>query len=303
MTRPHLVAIVGGNGFLGRALTTKLLADTDWHIRIVSHSGETFAVPDSAQGRVTFVAGNVLDEASISQALQAVDTAYYFVHMMGQKGGDFYDMELRAAETFRKVIDASSVQRLVYMGGLGNDKDTLSKHLASRHRSGKILSSAHINVIELRASMIIGKGSVGFDIITNLVDKLPIMLLPNTAATKTQPIILADALEYLQQAATVQLQQDEIVEIGGPEVLSYKQIYRLHAKHINKHRLVLRAPFVPAWLEAKFLDYFTPAVHARIGQAMVESLGNEMVVTSQRARQLFPAITPQPIEPTVRRLA
>lgn len=297
------IGIVGGSGFLGKNLTGYLLEHSDWEITIISHNNKMFPVQDTFAKRVKFLNGDVLKPASISESITGLDVVYYFIHMMGQKDGDLYELEQNAAKIFKQAIEKSSVKRVIFMGGLGSDSDSLSKHLSSRHRTGTILRSLDIDVLEFQASMIIGKGSVAFDIMANLVDRLPIMPLPKTSATLTQPILLDDVLSYLHAAATVPIDKNIIVQIGGPQPMSYEEIYRAYAKASSKRRLVIRTPFVPAWLEVQFLDFFTPTVHARIGKAMVESLGNEMIVTSDTAEKLFPDIHPKSVASGIERLA
>lgn len=297
------IAIVGGSGFLGRNLTHFILKNTKWDITIISHHNKDFSLGDVEKLRVNFINADVFDIDAITSALKGVDVAYYFVHMMGQKHGDLYTLEENAAQSFKKAMEHSSVKRLVYMGGLGNDKDKLSKHLASRHKTGRILRSLDREVIEFQASMVIGRGSVAFDIIANLVDKLPIMPLPKSSSTLTQPITLADALEYLYQAATVKLNTNMVIQIGGPKVMSYEDIYRLYAKVSSKKRIVIRTPFIPLWFEALFLDLFTPKIHTRIGKAMVESLSNEMIITSSTAADMFPALKPKGVMTSIIELA
>ena len=293
------IAIVGGSGFLGKNLTFYMLKKTDWNITIIAQHNKVFQLSESDKKRVTFINADVFDTETITRSLKGIEVAYYFVHMMGQKAGDLYALEEKAALSFKQAIENSSVNRLIYMGGLGSDKDKLSKHLLSRHKTGKILRSLDREVIEFQASMVIGRGSVAFDIIANLVDKLPIMPLPRSSSTLTQPIRLADALEYLLQAATVKIESNIVVQIGGPNVISYEDIYRLYAELSSKKRIVIRVPLIPAWFEALFLDLFTPKVHARIGKAMVESLSNEMIVTSSVAKEIFTNIHPKDIKDNI----
>ena len=297
------IGIVGGSGFLGKNLTNYLLKNSNWDVSVISHHHKTFPVIDEYLNRVTFVEGDALNLKSITQSIAGLDVVYYFIHMMGRKDGDMYELEEKAANIFKQAVKKSSVNRVIFMGGLGDDADALSKHLSSRHRTGTILRSINVNVIEFQASMIIGKGSVAFDIMANLVDRLPIMPLPKTSSTLTQPILLADVLKYLYAAATVSIKQNCIVQIGGPEQLTYEELYRAYAKASSKKRLIIRTPFVPAWIEAQFLDLFTPTVHARIGKAMVESLGNRMVVTSKAAEGLFPHIKPHDVSSKIKSLA
>ena len=288
-----VIAIVGASGFLGTHLITHVLETTDYDVRAVSRRATAITSAAKYQQRLTTIDANVLDEAEMTIALEGVDIAYYFVHMMGQLNKDFYTQEAVAANRFSAAVIAAGVQRVVYMGGLGDDHEQLSPHLASRHNTGTILRENCPLVLEFRASMIIGKGSISYDIITHLVHKLPVMTLPRWCISWTQPIALADALSYLVAGATVPLTHSQIVEIGGPEVITYRNLYKLYANWVGRHPLLIRLPFLPEWLGGWWLNLFTPRGHAKIGRVMVQSLSNAMVVTHDQAAQLFPQIKPR----------
>lgn len=289
------IAIVGGTGFLGKNLTKHLLKNTSYYIKVISSSGNHIVgIPPS--DRVSYIKADVLDPRSLGNAIISSDIVYYLIHMMASRQGNFYELEERAANNMVKAVAMSSVKRVIYMGGLGDDTDQLSKHLASRHKTGDILRLSNATVIEFRASMIVGKGSVAYDIIANLVEKLPIMPLPRETITKTQPILLNDMLNYLLEAIHIEISSSIVIEVGGPKVYSYEELYKIYAKNCNLHRYVVRMTFVPAWIEAMFLDIFTPKHHSRIGKAMVESLKNDMVVKSEDHSKYFPSVHPSDIK-------
>lgn len=290
-----VIAIIGATGFLGTNLLRHLYEQTDYDVRAVSRTASSLNLPASYRQRFTTIDADILDEDQMTTALLGVDVAYYFVHMMGQANKDFYTQEAVAANRFSAAVIAAGVKRVVYMGGLGNDHEQLSAHLSSRHNTGTILRENCPLVLEFRASMIIGKGSISYDIITHLVHKLPIMTLPRWCISLTQPLALSDALDYLLAAATVPLQHSQIVEIGGPEVLTYRQLYKLYANWTGRHPLLVRLPFLPEWLGGWWLNLFTPPGHAKIGRVMVHSLSNAMVVTHDQAERLFPDIKPKPL--------
>jgi len=216
--------------------------------------------------------------------------------MMAQKKLDFAVAETKAAESFCAAAINSNIKRVIYLGGLGNDNDKLSKHLASRHKTGEILKQGLPQLIEFRASMVIGHGSISYDIITNLIHKLPILTLPKWAKTLTQPIGLSDALAYLIAALELGLKESLIIEIGGPEQLSYGDLMKRYAAWKNKKMIIIKLHIIPVSVAAWWLNLFTPATHAKIGRIMVESLSNPMVVTNDKARQLFPDIHPKRLE-------
>lgn len=290
-----IVAIIGASGFLGRSLITATLDHTNHSIRAISRHASSLIIDDAYLSRVSLYDADIFDEERMMELMLGVDVAYFFVHMMGQRNKDFYGQEALAAHRFSASVIAAGVKRVVFMGGLGNDNEQLSEHLLSRHNTGTILRENLPLVIELRASMIIGKGSISFDIIESLVHTLPVMVLPRWSTTLTQPITLHDALQYLIAAASVPAVHHEIVEVGGPDVMSYKDLYKLYASSIGRRPLIIRLPFLPEWLGGWWLNLFTPPNHAKIGRIMVHSMSNAMVVTHDRAAELFPDIHPDHI--------
>ena len=215
---------------------------------------------------------------------------------MSQNKIDFAEAESRAAESFCMAAINTNIKRVIYLGGLGNDDEKLSKHLASRHKTGQILMSKLNQVIEFRASMVIGKGSISYDIVTNLIHKLPILTLPKWAKTLTQPIGLNDAISYLIAALDIQTKDNQIVEIGGPDQLSYGELMKRYAHWKDKKMLIIKLHLIPASIAAWWLNLFTPKTHAKVGRIMVDSLSNPMIVTNNRALELFPDIHPKDLE-------
>jgi uncharacterized protein YbjT (DUF2867 family) len=296
LTAAKTVAVMGASGFVGRHLSRYLLDATDYSILGLCRHPQSLADLPSPGGRFSAVRCDVFDGDDVRRRLEGATLAYYLIHMMARKDGDFYELEARAAETFGRAARDAGTRRVIYLSGLGDDRDNLSRHLASRHNSGDILRGLVPQVIEFRASMILGAGSISFDIVTNLVHRLPVMTLPRWTRTRTQPIGLDDALRYLGAAATVDVNGHEIVEIGGPEAMSYQEFIRRFARSRGKRPVLIRLNFLPEWLAAWWLNLFTPRGHARVGRHMVESFRNPMVVTNDRARELFPDIVPAPIE-------
>ena len=290
------IAIIGASGFLGTQLTKHLLETTDYNVKAISRDISGITTKTQYKSRLKCINANIMDEDETTAALEGVDVAYYFVHMMGQKNKDFYSQEAIAANRFSASAITAGVKRVIFMGGLGNDHEDLSRHILSRHNTGTILRENLPLVIEFRASMIIGNGSIAFEIVRNLVRKMPFMTLPRWSISRTQPIALLDALEYLTQAASVSLKENRIVEIGGPDVVTYIEFYRRYAAWTGRHPLIVRIPFLPEWLGGKWLDLFTPKNHAKIGRVMVLSLANTMIVTHNHAAQLFPSIHPRSLE-------
>ena len=290
------IAIIGASGFVGKNLIKYLLENTDHIIFAISLNPEIIMVEEKYQERVKKIKADVLNYVEIESALTGIDVAYYLIHMMTSNKNDFDEKETLAAETTGTALKFAKVKRVIYMSGLGSDKDKLSKHLSSRHNTGFILRKYNNKVIELRASMIIGKGSISFEIVKNLVEKSPIITLPRWAKTQTQPIGINDTLLYLKEAIDVKINKSEIVEIGGLERMSYEQFIRRYAEFRNKKVKILYIRILPEKIAGLFLNIFMPKSQAQVGQCMLDSFRNQMVVTDRSANELFPNIYPRKIE-------
>jgi uncharacterized protein YbjT (DUF2867 family) len=286
------IAIIGASGFVGSNLIEKLLEETDWQITAISPNPEDVNIKHD---RLTNIEGDVFATEKLAGQLEGVDVVYYFVHMMAA-GPDYDELEEQAAHSCGQAASEARVERIVYMSGLGDDEEDLSKHLESRHNTGRVMREYEPTVIEFRASMIIGAGSISFQIIQNLVHKLPLLLLPPTTKTKTQPIALPDMLAYLQQAATVEVDGSTIVEVGGPEVFTYQELIEHYAEWADRFTATIRLPYLPGFIAGLWLNLFNPSRSATVARAMVDSFKNEMVKTDDTAEKLFPDIKPGPIK-------
>lgn len=286
------VAVIGASGFVGSNLIGKLLQETDWEITAISPNPEDLNINHD---RLSNIEGDVFATDELAEQLDGVDVVYYFVHMMAA-GPNYDQLEEEAAHSCGQAATEAGVGRIVYMSGLGDDEEDLSKHLESRHNTGRVMREYEPTVIEFRASMIIGAGSISFQIIQNLVHKLPLLLLPPTTKSKTQPIALPDMLDYLKQAATVSIDEDRIVEVGGPDVFSYQELIEHYADWANRFSATVRLPHLPSFIAGLWLNLFNPSRSATVARAMVDSFKNKMVVTDDSAAQLFPDIDPGSIE-------
>ncbi len=287
------IAILGANGYIGHNLIQRLMAETNHSVVALSLNAESMTYSHSRLAKHNV---DVFDTETLKKYIIDCDVIYYLIHMMAQKKIDFAEAEKRAAESLYDAEIGSRIKRIIYLGGLGNDNEKLSKHLASRHKTGEILRDGSSQVIEFRASMVIGDGSISYDIVTNLIHKLPILTLPKWAKTLTQPIGLEDTISYLVSALTLPLLGHQIFEIGGPERLSYGDFMKRYAAWENKKMLIIKFHLIPLSVAAWWLNLFTPKRHAKVGRVMVESLSNPMVVTNNRASKHFPDIHPQELE-------
>lgn len=290
------IAIIGASGFVGRNLIKYLLKNTDYNISAISPDADGIIIEEKYKDRVEIINASVFEYNNMLLALLGVDVAYYLVHMMASDKDNFYEKEEQAARTTGKAIRSAGVKRVIYMSGLGNDNEKLSEHLSSRHNTGNLLREYAQEVIELRASMIIGVGSISFEIVRDIVDKSPIITLPKWSKTKTQPIGIDDALSYLSKSITLQIHKNEIIEIGGPEIMSYEELIKRYIKFKNKKTIIFRLSILPEKIAGMFLGIFMKKDQAQVGQCMLDSFKNEMVVTNSRAKELFPNISPRKIE-------
>jgi len=287
------IAIIGANGYIGHNLIERLLKETDHFIVALSPNVESMTIDNQRLSKHNV---DVFDTKKLHSYIKNCDAVYYLIHMMAQNKLDFADAESKAAESFCAAAKDSRIKRVIYLGGLGNDNEKLSKHLASRHKTGQILKQNLPQVIEFRASMVVGHGSISYDIVTNLIHKLPVLTLPKWAKTLTQPIGLDDALSYLIAALDLKSKEHQIVEIGGPKQLSYGDLMKSYAAWENKKMIIIKFHVIPVSVAAWWLNLFTPKTHAKVGRIMVESLSNPMVVTNNRAAVLFPSIQPKKLE-------
>ena len=288
------ILLTGATGYIGGRLLRRL-EEGGRAVRCLARQPSRLGAIGAA---TEVVQGDCLDEASLDRALAGVHSAYYLVHSMGA-GSDFADVDRRAADNFGRAAARAGVRRIIYLGGLIGNVDSLSTHLKSRAETGDVLRASGVPVIELRASIVIGAGSLSFEMIQALVERLPVMICPRWVATLTQPIAIEDVLAYLVAALDLPQDRDSrIFEIGGPEVVSYGDMMREYARLRGLRRLLLPVPLLTPHLSGLWLALVTPA-QARVGRALVEGLRNSTVVRSTEARDAF-RIEPMPLRTALR---
>ncbi len=278
------ILLTGATGYVGGRLLSALEAGGH-RIRCLARRPEYMHQRVAVNTEV--VAGDVMDPASLTAALAGVESAYYLVHSMGGEAG-FEDADRIGARNFAAAALAASVRRIIYLGALGRGAE-LSSHLDSRQEVGQILRESGVPTLEFRASIIVGSGSVSFEVIRALVDRLPIMIMPSWVSTRAQPIGIEDVIAYLRQALTVPLAESRIYEIGGPDKVSYADLMDEYARQRGLARVYIRVPFLTPRLSSLWLALVTP-VYARVGRALIEGLRNETLVRDDSALRDFTVV-------------
>jgi uncharacterized protein YbjT (DUF2867 family) len=282
-----LILLTGATGYVGRLLLPAL-EQSGRPVRCLARRHEALARATAPSTEI--VAGDVMDPAALATALEGVHTAYYLVHSMAADG-DFEALDREAATRFGEAARRAGVRRIIYLGGLGDERDTLSPHLRSRHETGSRLRAGGVPVIELRASIVIGQGSLSFEMVRALVERLPVMIGPRWVAVKTQPIAARDLQAYLIAALDLPEGVEGVFEIGGPDVVSYGDIMREYARQQGLRRLLIPVPLLTPRLSSLWLGLVTP-LHARVGRKLIDGVRNSTVVRSDRASGAF-AIRPR----------
>jgi uncharacterized protein YbjT (DUF2867 family) len=275
------VLLTGASGYVGGRLRP-LLEESGWRVRCLARRPE-FLLPRVKQG-TEVVRGNVLDRSSLEAALRGVHTAYYLVHSMGAQ--NFAEADRAAARNFGETARAAGVRRVIYLGGLGAAETELSPHLRSRQEVGEVLRSTGVQVIEFRASIIIGSGSLSFEMIRALVERLPVMITPRRVTVPAQPLAISDLLQYLLRALTLETNENRIFEIGGPDQVSYEGLMREYARQRGLRRLFIRVPVLTPRLSSWWLGLVTP-VYARVGRKLIDSIRNPTIVRDPAAARVF----------------
>jgi uncharacterized protein YbjT (DUF2867 family) len=260
-----------------------LLQSQGYHVRCLARHPEHLRQRVDDQTEV--VPGDVLDVDSLRSAMEAVESAYYLVHSMGSTGS-FEEQDRQAARNFAIAAREAGVRQIIYLGGLGDDNQQLSAHLRSRHEVGKILRESGCVVIEFRASIVIGSGSLSFELVRALVQRLPVMICPKWVSVESQPIAIEDLLQYLLAALNWQPAESRVFEIGGPDRVSYGDIMREWARQRGLRRWLISVPVLTPRLSSLWLGLVTP-VYARVGRKLVDSLRNPTVVKDQAALREF----------------
>jgi uncharacterized protein YbjT (DUF2867 family) len=282
------VAVFGASGTIGTALLPELARDH--HVVAISRKERP------ASGDVEWKTADATDGDSVARVLDGVDVAYYLVHSLGRS--DFEAQDRKAAETIARESERAGVGQLVYLGGLGDDSSDLSPHLRSRRETGICLASTSVPVTTLRAAIVVGRGSAAFETIVALVERLPAMVAPRWVSTRTQPVALTDVVAYLAGVCGMQPAFGEGYDVGGPEVMTYREMMLRIARLRGKRPLIVEVPLLTPYLSSLWLHVVTP-VKAGVARPLIEGLRTETVVRDERIRELLP-VEPTPFDVAVR---
>jgi uncharacterized protein YbjT (DUF2867 family) len=281
------ILITGATGYVGGQLLPRVVDeghDVACMVRDAARLGHTLK-------RARIVEADVLHPSSLPAALDGIDVAYYLIHSMGGGHEGFEERDRRAAQNFAAAAKRAGVQRIIYLGGLTSQTSTVSQHLKSRQETGEALRESGPPLTEFRAGIIVGNGSISFEIIRYLTERLPVMICPRWVMTRTQPIAIADVIDYLVAALNVPESIGEIIEIGGASIETYRSMMLTYARIRGLKRWLLRVPVLTPRLSSYWLNLVTP-IPAAITRPLIEGLRTEVVCTSDSAAKLFPGIVP-----------
>ena len=279
------VLITGANGFVGNLLIDKLLDSGHEIVALVRNKKQS----RKEHAQVKWIEGDLLHPEKLPE-LKNIDKAYYLVHGLKSEDSLFEYQEALAAVNFVNWIRPTEAG-IIYLGGLGQDLKNLSPHLRSRQLTGAILGSSGLSMIEFRASIILGEGSLSFEMIKALAERLPLRPDFSLLRQKCQPLSQSDLLKYLEAALDLPNEGHQIFEIGGPDVVTYGELLDLYAELSHLNRKVIKIPEVDIKVLTKVLDYSIPE-HAEAGRKMTISLVHPTVVTNNKALEVFPDIHP-----------
>jgi uncharacterized protein YbjT (DUF2867 family) len=282
------ILVSGATGYVGSRLVPRLLVEGHEVSCLVRRDSR---VPLSFPEEVRLVRGDALQPETLAGAMQGIEVAYYLIHSMAATG-DFKDNDRRAAQNFASAAKIAGVGRIVFLGALASESAEISSHLQSRHETGDTLRQYGPPVTEFRAGIIVGNGSVSFELIRYLTERLPVMICPRWVITRTQPIAIDDVLQYLVAAVETPASTGQVIEIGGASVETYRSMMLTYARARGLKRWLIRVPILTPRLSSYWLRLITP-LPTSITRPLIEGLRTEVVCKSAKAAELFPGIRPE----------
>jgi uncharacterized protein YbjT (DUF2867 family) len=291
------VLVTGATGYVGGRLVPRLI-EAGHQVRVMVRDARRLE-GRTWQSQVSVFEGDVLRPETLAPAMADIQVVYYLIHSMSDSR-DFHDRDMQAARNFAQAAAAAGVQQIVYLGGLGDPDDQLSPHLRSRHQTGDALREAGVPVTELRAAVIVGSGSVSFEMIRYLTERVPVMICPQWVYTRIQPIAVRNVLDYLVAVLNNPDAAGQIIEIGGSEVMTYGEMMLRYAKARGLRRMLLPVPVLTPLLSSYWVHWVTP-IPAEIARPLIKGLRNEVVVRDPLAKTVFPNIKPMGYDEAVSR--
>jgi len=295
MSNTKLILVTGATGYVGGHLVPRLL-EAGYDVRVFVRN------PQKLKGitwsrRVQIAVGDVHSRETLLSALSGVDAAYYLIHSM-TGGTGFAEKDKVAARNFGEIAKNTGVKRVIYLGGLGDPGAHLSEHLRSRQETGETLRRSGVCLTEFRAAIIIGPGSISFEMIRYLTERIPIMICPRWVLSKVQPVGIEDVISYLLESLKKPESANQIIEIGGADVLTYGYMMKAYANVRGLHRWLLHVPVLTPRLSSYWVHWVTP-ISAAYARPLIEGLRNEVVVTNNKASTIFPEVKPSGYEHAV----
>jgi uncharacterized protein YbjT (DUF2867 family) len=287
---PPKVLLTGATGFVGGRLLRKL-SSSSIRVRCLVRSAKHFSskLPSDVQPQV--MEGDLLKPDTLWRAMEGIDTVYYLVHSMGGRSvfhyRAYFERDIQAARNFTKAAEESGIHRIIYLGGLGEMGDNLSEHLQSRQMVAQVLQSGRVQTTILRAANIIGAGGAPFEMLRHLVERLPVMICPLWIDTRCQPIAVENVIEYLQGCLTEPKTAEATFDIGGCEIITYRQLMMTYARIRRLKRLIITVPVLTPHLSSYWINLCTP-VPAGVVMPLVEGLKNEVVCKNDAIKELIP---------------
>jgi uncharacterized protein YbjT (DUF2867 family) len=296
MEEAKLVLVTGATGYIGGRLVPRLL-EAGYRVRCLVRDARRLEGRRWSD-RVEVVEGDATRPEALPAAMAGVWAAYYLIHSLSDTA-DYRERDMAVARSFGQAAKAAGVERIVYLGGLGDPATDLSVHLRSRQETGAALAEGGVPVTEFRAAIIVGSGSLSFEMIRHLTERLPVMICPRWVYSRSQPIAIRDVLSYLVSALRTPESAGRVIEIGGADVVSYGDMMKGYARTRGLRRLLIPVPVLTPHLSAHWVNWMTP-VNAGIVYPLIEGLRNEVVVRDDAARRLFHDIEPMGYDASLR---
>jgi uncharacterized protein YbjT (DUF2867 family) len=278
------ILVLGATGYVGGQLVPRLIERGHSVRCLVRDQSKVADKPWSNHVEIT--QGDVLKPETLAESMNDIDVVYYLIHSMGADEKDFESLDRKAATNVSREAAEAGASRIIYLGGLGRKESETSPHLRSRHEVGEVLREGSVPLTEFRAAVIVGIGSISFEMIHYLVNRLPVMICPRWVYTRTQPIAITDVLKYLVESLDHPETADRVLDIGGPEIITYQDMMLTLAEVLGLKRLLIRVPVLTPRLSSYWVDLVTP-IKASIARPLVEGLRSETVCENHDALDIF----------------